>query len=278
MSIGDFHNHTNHSDGKLTPQQLIAKAYRNKVRYIAITDHDSVSGIKDAKKEATKYKDMDVISGIELSLDIFNEDVHMLGLFINETYSDLLIKLELLKKERENRAKQIVNVLKKQNILLNWEKIKIIANNATIGRPHIAQAMIDMKYVSSVQEAFDKYLARKNIIDIKRIKLNPKEAMQLIDKAGGVSVLAHPMYLKKINLIIEELTKYNLFGIETYYKNYDTKTINKLKLIAKKNNLFTTGGSDYHGIHGNMEKEPGDIPLPNKIVTELIQKQLRHQK
>jgi 3',5'-nucleoside bisphosphate phosphatase len=278
MSIGDFHNHTNHSDGKLTPQQLITKAYRNNVRYIAITDHDSISGIADAKKEAAKYKNIHVISGIELSIDIYNEDVHMLGLFINETYPDLLIELEILKKERENRAIEIINVLKKQNIILEWEKIKIIANNATIGRPHIAQAMIDMNYVSSVQEAFNKYLAQENIINIKRIKLKPKDAMELINKAGGISVLAHPMYLKKINLIIKELKKYNLFGIETYYKNYDIKTINNIKLIAKKNGLFTSGGSDYHGIHGNMEKEPGDIPLPNEIVKELIQKQSRNQK
>ena len=138
--------------------------------------------------------------------------------------------------------------------------------------------MIDMNYVSSVQEAFNKYLAQENIINIKRIKLKPKDAMELINKAGGISVLAHPMYLKKINLIIKELKKYNLFGIETYYKNYDIKTINNIKLIAKKNGLFTSGGSDYHGIHGNMEKEPGDIPLPNEIVKELIQKQSRNQK
>ena len=186
--------------------------------------------------------------------------------------------LKKLKKERENRAKKIIELLKKQNIRLEWGKIKTIANNATIGRPHIAQAMIDMKYVSTVQEAFDKYLARKNIISIKRLKLKLEEAMQLINDAGGISVLAHPMYLKKLDIIIKDLTKNGLYGIETYYKNYDQKTINALKIIAKKNKLFTTGGSDYHGIHGNMEKEPGDIPLPDTVVENLIQRKMRYNK
>ena len=272
MSIGDFHCHSNNSDGILNPTQLVKKAKKNGVKYLAITDHDSISGIHEAKKIAKEIKGIHIISGIELSIDVLEEDVHILGIFINEKNSELINKLRKLKKARNSRAKELLVELKKDKIIIEWELIKKIAGNATIGRPHIARAMVKLDYVKSVQEAFNEYLSKDRYSKIKREKLELKNALEIIHNSGGISVLAHPTLIKKFDAILELLMQSNLDGIETYYKNYSTEIINKLLKVSKQKKLVALGGSDYHGIHGNQEKEPGNIPLPDQIVEKLIKK------
>ena len=275
MSIADFHSHTNHSDGVLSPSKLISLAMNNQVAYLAITDHDTIDGIKEAKIISKKNDDITIIPGIELSVDVLGEDVHILGIGIDEYNKALITELKKLKEARENRAREIIHMLSKKEIHLEMPKIKKKAGKATIGRPHIAQAMINKKYVSSVQEAFDNYLSKPYITKIKRHKLSGKKAIAMIKQAGGLAFLAHPTYLKQLNKIIEMLSKDGLFGIEAYYKNYDARTVNQMLKIANKYNLYPIGGSDYHGIHGNKEKLPGKIPLPDKIAIELIKKHLK---
>ncbi|MAX11109.1 MAG: phosphoesterase [Chloroflexi bacterium] len=275
MSIADFHSHTNHSDGVLSPSKLINLAINNQVAYLAITDHDTIDGIKEARNISKNNDNITIITGIELSVDLLGEDVHILGIGIDEYNEGLIGELKKLKEARDSRAKEIIHMLSKKEIHLEMPKIKKKAGKATIGRPHIAQEMISKKYVSSIQEAFDSFLSKPYITKIKRHKLSSKKAIEMIQQAGGLSFLAHPTYLKQLNKIIEILSKDGLFGIEAYYKNYDTKTIKQMLEIANKYNLYPIGGSDYHGIHGNKEKLPGKIPLPDKIAIELIEKHLK---
>tara|TARA_Y100001970_G_scaffold293704_1_gene442495 strand:- start:2936 stop:3769 length:834 start_codon:yes stop_codon:yes gene_type:complete len=275
MSIADFHSHTNHSDGLLTPSELITLAAKNKVRYLAITDHDTIDGIKEAKKIAKKQTNIQIISGIELSVDLLNEDIHILGIGIDEYNKKLISELSMLKAAREVRAKKIIETLETKGIKIELQQIKTSIGKATIGRPHIAQEMINNNYVSSVQEAFDNYLSKSYITNIERYKLSSNKALEMIKEAGGLSFLAHPTYIKKFDKIINILSQEGLFGIEAYYKNYDTKTVNEILDVAKKYKLYPIGGSDYHGIHGNKEKKPGQIPLPDKIAIKLIEKHLK---
>lgn len=275
MSIADFHSHTNHSDGVLSPSELINLAKDNKVKYLAITDHDTVDGIQEAKKITINQTSIKIISGIELSVDLLNEDIHILGIGIDESNQQLITELRKLKEARESRAKQIIEKLYSQGIKIEIQKIKENIGKATIGRPHIAQEMINKKYVNTVQEAFDNYLSKPYIRDIKRHKLSSRKALEMIKQAGGYSFLAHPTYIKQFCEIIQILAQEGLFGIEAYYKNYDTKTVNKMLDIAKKYKLYPIGGSDYHGIHGNKEKLPGQIPLPDEIAMKLVKKHLK---
>ena len=157
MSIADFHSHTNHSDGVLSPSELINLAKDNKVKYLAITDHDTVDGIQEAKKITINQTSIKIISGIELSVDLLNEDIHILGIGIDESNQQLITELRKLKEARESRAKQIIEKLYSQGIKIEIQKIKENIGKATIGRPHIAQEMINKKYVNTVQEAFDNF-------------------------------------------------------------------------------------------------------------------------
>ncbi|MFB0900408.1 MAG: PHP domain-containing protein [Dehalococcoidia bacterium] len=272
MSIGDFHCHSNNSDGILKPTQLVKKAKKNGVKYLAITDHDSISGIHEAKEIAKEIKGITIIPGIELSIDVLEEDVHILGIFIDEKNPELINKLKKLRKARINRAKELLIELKKDNIIIDWQLIKRIAGNATIGRPHIARAMVELDYVKSVQEAFNEYLSKDRYSKIKREKLELKNALEIIHNSGGISVLAHPTLIKKFDAVLKLLIQSHLDGIEIYYKNYSKKIINKLLKVSIQKKLIALGGSDYHGIHGNQEKEPGNIPFPNEIVERLIKK------
>ena len=277
MSIADFHTHTNNSDGLLTPEELVNLATKNKVKYLTITDHDTIDGIKEAKKIAKKQTNIHIISGIELSVDLLDEDIHILGIGINESEQNLISELIMLKEAREVRANKIIEKLSEKGIKIEIQEIKKNIGKATIGRPHIAQEMVNKNYVATVQEAFDNYLSKSYIANIKRYKLSSKKAIEMIKKSGGLSFLAHPTYIKRFDEIINILSQEGLFGIEAYYKNYDTKTVNEMLDIAEKYKLYPIGGSDYHGIHGNKEKSPGQIPLPDKIAIKLIEKHLKNK-
>ena len=186
MSIADFHSHTNHSDGVLSPSKLISLAMNNQVAYLAITDHDTIDGIKEAKFFSKKNDDITIIPGIELSVDVLGEDVHILGIGIDEYNKALITELKKLKEARENRAREIIHMLSKKEIHLEMPKIKKKAGKATIGRPHIAQAMINKKYVSSVQEAFDNYWGEQKLAAFNKLckdeKLNENKIQAIIEE------------------------------------------------------------------------------------------------
>ena len=154
---------------------------------------------------------------------------------------------------------------------VDWERVREIAGDASIGRPHIAQALLERGHVSSIREAFDRFLANEGPGYVRREKLEPERAIEMIAEAGGVSVFAHPSFTRDHAEIARRLAAAGLFGIEVYYKDYAPELVEELRELADGLGLFALGGSDFHALPGQREREPGDIPLPDGVVERLLE-------
>ena len=165
----------------------------------------------------------------------------------------------------------MVEKLNSLGINIQWARVESLAGYGAIGRPHIAKAMLEVKAIRTFQEAFDKYIGRNGIAYIERFRLNVFEAIETIREYHGIPVLAHPGYIKNLDELLPNLIKSGLKGIEVFYANYDTNTINRLKNIASKYELIPCGGSDYHGIKTKTEKLPGALGPPQESVDKLIE-------
>lgn len=249
-----MHLHSNCSDGILSPGELVRAAKKNGLSVIALSDHDTVSGVNDAVKTG-ELIGVKVIPAVELSVAYagFN-DVHLLGYYIDILYTPLLAQLDLFAERREERNRRMVCLVNemlskdgKENIRLN--EVTVLAGGV-IGRPHIARVLIAMGHVSSVEEAFQKYLVPCNI---------PKQywamadAIEAIKSACGVAVLAHPTSitndLQQLEAIISELVETGLDGIEVYNSMATEYEMSFLQGVARRLQLVVTGGSDFHGIN-----------------------------
>ena len=250
----DLHTHSCYSDGEYTPNELILKAKKEGITTIAITDHDTILGNKNitlTKEEKTGIK---IVSGIELSAKTSSGQMHILGYNIdinNQALNDKIMEL------KNNSLYSILGILvqikKDYNITFSTEEILTILNSkGNIGRPDIAKLCIKYNYVSSVKEAFDKYLtpANNKISDLKK-GISYEECLNLIKNAGGIAVLAHPKTLEcsdeELSLIIKNLKAHGLEGIEAYHSTHTREDIEKYIRLANKYNLLISGGSDYHG-------------------------------
>lgn len=264
MNKIDLHIHTNVSDGEFSPKQIVDKAIDSGLKAIAITDHDSVLGIKEAVEYA-EDKDLEVIPGIEISCyesEIGYDEVHILGLFIDYNNPKLIEFTEKIKEDRERQKKKIIINLNKLGFKIRFKDIKGF-KNYSIGRPHIASYLLE-KYpheFSSVGDVFDKYIGTgKPAYSDRGYKVRMVEAIKIIKDAGGLPFLAHPGCFKKEDavILIEQFIDLGGMGIETIYpyeisyaKFYDqSKSDNIIQFFreyTKKNNLLETGGSDFHG-------------------------------
>ncbi|MQG51094.1 MAG: PHP domain-containing protein [SAR202 cluster bacterium] len=266
----DLHLHTTYSDGALTPDKLVELALKNNLGIIAITDHDCTDGIDEAML-ASQGKNLTIIPGIELNTDTDEGEIHILGYFIDYKNKDLQKLLIECRNNRVERAKIMVEKLNDIGINIQWSRVEELAGYGAVGRPHIAKAMLEIKSIATFQEAFDKYIGRNGIAYIERFRLNVYDAIKTILQYEGIPVLAHPGYIKNLHQLLPSLIKSGLKGIEVFYANYDTNTINGLKNIASKYNLIPCGGSDYHGIKTKTEKLPGTLGPPIESVNKLIE-------
>lgn len=249
----DLHVHTNHSDGIFSPKEVVDMAVMQDLQGIAITDHDNVTGIEIAINYSKKYDNFTVIPGIEISCVHNDEEVHLLGYFIDYKDSRIINLTEKLKSSRLSRGIKMVENINKLGLDLSIEDVKKFSGENYIGRPHIARAMIEKRYVKTLSEAFDKYLDRGKPGYVDRFKISIDETISLIKKIGGISVLAHPGLLKDRS-IINYCIQCGIVGIECIHSKHSQTDIDFMLDIAKKNNLIATGGSDFHGdlINGNM--------------------------
>lgn len=270
MGRVDLHVHSTASDGRLTPAEVIGEAAARGLVYIALTDHDSVDGIAAAKAAAQSFPNLTVIPGIEVSTDIPQGEVHVLGYFIDYTDPELLAKLEEFKNSRLRRAQEMVAKLEGLGVHIEWRRVLEIVGTSTIGRPHIAQAMLEKGYIPSFKEAFDEYLGHGKPAYVEREKMLPAEAVAIIVKAGGLPVLAHPLTTEDPEGLISELKPAGLVGIEAYYKDYTTEEVEGLLELAQKHNLIATGGSDFHGIEPDEETAIGGADVPLEAAERLI--------
>ncbi len=270
MGQVDLHIHSTASDGKLTPAQVIREAAEKGLVYIALADHDSVDGIAAAKKAAQAFPGLSVIPGIEISTDIPQGEVHILGYFFDYNDPQLLAKLEDFKNSRLRRAEQMVAKLDGLGVHIDWQRVLELAGASTIGRPHIAQAMMEKGLAPSFKEAFDEYLGHGKPAYVEREKMLPAEAVGIIVRAKGLAVLAHPLTTEDPEGLILELKPAGLVGLEAYYNGYSAEEVEGLLALAQKHDLIATGGSDFHGIEPDEETAIGGAEVPLEAAERLI--------
>lgn len=246
----DLHLHSTASDGSFSPKQIVQLALLKKMKAIALTDHDTIDGLYEAKQEAEKWG-IEFVPGIEFSTYWKNYEVHILGYFLNLEDPNFITTIQELKILREERNKKIIQLLQNYGIMLDMTSLEKQYPKQSIGRVHIAKEMIKNGYVKDMQEAFSKYLAQGGLAYVPKEGLSPHKAIQILKENAAFSSLAHPKFISKneneILQLIEELKEVGLDAIEANYAGFKSYEIRKYRSWAKKYNLFITGGSDFHG-------------------------------
>jgi hypothetical protein len=268
MKYADLHVHTSYSDGTLTPAQLVKEALKRRIHALAIVDHDTIGAIAEAK-DCAKGEDLEIIPGIEMTAQYENQEVHVLGYFLDYQSPELLKQLELMQSNRVERAYKIIENLGKLGVRLNPDTVFGISGRATVGRMHIARALVKDGLVGSTSAAFREYIGDKSPAYVLGFRLSVAEAISLIHNAGGVAVLAHPYILHNDDLITE-FAGYGLDGLEIYYPEHSQSMINFYADLAKRLNLLVTGGSDFHG-SAKPDVKLGMVKVPLELVEKLRQ-------
>ena len=270
-SKADFHTHTTASDGKRTPTQLVELAVERGLRALAITDHDSTEGIAEALEAAARHPGFILVPGIEMSTDIPGDEIHMLGFSVDHKDPQFQATLTDLRDARRDRGRMMVDKLHELGVEIPWSRVEELAGGGSVGRPHVAQALLEGGHVSSFQEAFDRYIGRNAPAYAERVKLTPVEAIRMLAETGALPVLAHPSSLSNLDELLAQFKEAGLVGMEVYYQDYDNNTRNRLAAAADRHGLLKLGGSDFHGFGTERERLPGDIPLPDDAIDAFLE-------
>ena len=270
MSSIDLHIHSNASDGRYSPEEVVAKAAALELEIIALADHDTLSSIASALAAARAFPGLNVIPAVEISTNVPASEVHVLGYFINYSDTGLVSLFEHMRNSRRERAQQIIGKLAGLGLPIEWHRVQEIAGSGSIGRPHIALAMLEKGYISSVKDAFVRYIGHGGTAYVAWAKMTPQRAVEKVLEAGGLPVLAHPLTASDPEALTGMLKKVGLVGLEAYYGRYSPEEKNRLVALAKRYRLITTGGSDYHGLDDAAETMIGGVEVPRAPVTELI--------
>ncbi len=270
MAKGDFHLHSTASDGVHSPAWVVETAAARGLAALALTDHDTTDGLAEAREAADRLG-LQLVPGIELSTDLGKADVHLLGYGLDVDSKPLQEFLRWQREGRLARVQTIVRILRENGMPIEVDRVLQIAGEATVGRPHVARALLEKGYVASVQEAFDLWLGNGKPADVDRDKLIPEDAIRLIHENGGVVFVAHAIFIgDDYPEAVESLARWGLDGIETYYKHYDAETIRAHERIAARLGLAKSGGSDYHGLGNPDDREIGDIPFADDQVDAFL--------
>jgi len=253
----DMHVHTNASDGTLTPKEVIDMAVKAGLKGIAITDHDTIAGLAPAQAYLNDNpKLLELIPGIELNTELENEEIHILGYFINPANTLLNERLQAIHEARQARIEKMVLLLQHAGLTISLEEVISLAQGESIGRPHVARALIAHGYVKSIKEAFAQYIGRGKVGYVPRYKFTPSEAINLIKSAGGIAVLAHPGLIRDMR-IIKDIIKMGIEGLEVYYPEHNLEQEKFFAAMCNEYKIIQTGGSDYHG--PGSEESRGNI-------------------
>ncbi len=257
----DLHVHSAFSDGVLSPSELVALAAQVGLHAIALTDHDTVEGIDDALAAAAVHG-VEVVPGVELSVAHNGQEVHLLGYFIQHHHPPLREALQRFHAARFFRAEKIVAQLNRAGVPLAMEDVLAVAGDRPIGRPHVAQALRQKGFVQTFEEAFDRYLKRGAAAHVSKERWPPRLAIDVIHAAGGLAVVAHPLYSIALSAL-EGLVAQGIDGIEVIHPLHSEEEREDLKAFALRHRLYCTGGSDYHG-PGRSPHELGAVRAPLK--------------
>ncbi len=270
-AIVDLHLHTRASDGRLSPTELVNLAASQGLKVAAISDHDTTEGVAEAYQAAEAFPDLQIIPAIELSTDIPGDEIHMLGYFLQYQDAEFQNILRRFRAGRLERGRLMVEKLATLGKPVEWERVQAIAGDGSVGRPHIALAMVEKGYFKEPKEAFYDYLGRKGLAYVERQKMTPKEGVEMLAQVGGSAVLAHPANLLDLDAKVAELKEAGLVGIEVHYAQYSPETVDYLLEVAKRHDLIPCGGSDYHGLGNSGELLPGVLGPPMETVERLAE-------
>jgi len=241
----DLHCHTTASDGLLSPTELVQSAAKLGLKGIGITDHDTIQGWEEAEEASLNYQ-IRILKGIELNTNWEGKEVHILGYEVDSSSNDLIENLKVLRNARKERMLEILDRFKDLGINISVEEVQQFALGESIGRPHIAQVLIERGYVRDIREGFDRFIGRGAPAYVSRYKLTPEEGIRLIRRAHGVAVLAHPG-VNRLEDGIPRWVKAGLQGIEVLHSQHNQDDEKRYLEIAEEYHLLTTGGSDFHG-------------------------------
>ena len=273
----DLHLHTTHSDGRLSPSDLLTLCVERGLDTVAVTDHDTTSGLDECEIIASE-KGLDFVPGIEFGAKAQRGEIHILGYFIDRDNHSLQLALSDLQEDRRTRAERMVALLCQTGTPVSWDRVSELARGGSVGRPHIAQALVEEGYASHPKDAFDRLINWKAPAYVPRKLIQPKEAVDLIIGSGGLAVLAHPLESKAksgrreifdLENTIASLVDQGIVGIEAYYGDYSEDQVERVIFLANKYGLVPCGGSDYHAAGNPIEPEPGDIGPPMESVERL---------
>jgi len=267
----DLHAHTTASDGTLSPRELVSAAARRGVRVLAVTDHDSTDGLRDAVDEAAKHPPLTIVPGLEINCDApgaAGAEVHVLGYYVDHEAGWFQDFLREQRVERVARVHRIAARLAELGMPIDPAEVFAIVKEGSAGRPHVAQVMVQRGYVRSVREAFDRYLHANGPANVPRKRLTPAEAVRIIRRAHGVPVFAHPGLADR-DALIPELVEAGLMGIEAIYAEHSAAQTAHYKDVCRAHGLVATGGSDYHGERSGRTNPLGHPPVPMSVWEEL---------
>ncbi|MEO8539344.1 MAG: PHP domain-containing protein [bacterium] len=271
MAIGDFHLHSNASDGVHSPTWVMETAARNGVKVLSLTDHDTTEGLAEAQAAADRLG-LRLIPGMEISTDVGKVDAHLLAFGFDPSSKELQDFMQTMRNGRKERLTKIVSILRENGMQVEESRVLEIAGEASVGRPHVARALVERGYVSNVQEAFDIWLGNGKPADVNRERLDPGESIDLVQRHGGVVFIAHAIYMgEDYAEPVAQLADWGVDGIETYYKQYSPATIAYHEELAARHGLACSGGSDYHGLGNPDDREIGDIPFSDEHVAEFME-------
>ena len=238
------------------------------MRVLAVTDHDSTDGLRDALAEAEQHRPLTIVPGLEINCDVPGAEVHVLGYLVDHEAAWFQDFLREQRAERVARVHRIAARLAELGLPIDPAEVFAIVKEGAAGRPHVAQVMVQRGYVKSVREAFDRYLHVNGPANVPRKRLTPAEAVRIIRRAHGVPVFAHPGLADR-DALIPELVEAGLMGIEAIYAEHSAAQTAHYQDLCRRHGLIATGGSDYHGERSGRTNPLGHPPVPMSVYVEL---------
>jgi predicted metal-dependent phosphoesterase TrpH len=272
----DLHTHSNRSDGSDTPAELVRKAAASGLTAVALTDHDTLEGIEEAREEATRHP-IELVPGLEISCEWAPGAMHLVVLFVEPRPGPLQDRIGELQAGREQRNYRIVDRLRQLGIDISMEEVQRESPVGVVGRPHFAAVLVQKGVVTDIPEAFNEYLGNRAPAYVPRPRLEPEEAIGLARASGGVPILSHPHTLGhtaagEFSATYRRLTEAGLVGIDAYYGEYPPEQREELARICRSFGLIPSGGSDYHGSYKEgleLGSGYGDLEVPDTVLEEL---------
>ena len=282
MKIIDLHTHSTVSDGSYTPSELIKLAQEIGIAAIALTDHDTVSGIEEFVDAGKNIENLETIPGVEISVENHGRELHIVGLFIDIETPSLLKLLSEIRDNRNSRNERIIKKLQEMGFDITLQELLNEAGGESIGRPLLAKILIEKGYFTEVQDVFDKALKRGAPAYCQRVLPTPEKAISEIHKAGGIAIWAHPLYRSNnersyMRKILRQISKFGIDGIEAYYSSFSEAQTKKVIELAEEFSIALSGGSDFHGTNQKgitLGKGYGNLVVPYEILEKLKQRKL----